>query len=62
MSDALAAVESQGYSFWSESVYQDINQVSPTATADLGDDVPWEDQINDLYSEHVASIWGVFDG
>lgn len=62
MSDALAAVESQGYSFWSESVYQDINQVSPTATADLGDDVPWEDQINDLYSEHVASIWGAFDG
>lgn len=62
MSDALAAVESQGYSFWSESVYQDINQVSPTATADLGDDVPWENQINDLYSEHVASIWGAFDG
>lgn len=62
MSDALAAVESQGYSFWSESVYQDINQVSPTATADLGDDVRWEDQINDLYSEHVASIWGAFDG
>lgn len=62
MSDALAAVESQGYSFWSESVYQDINQVSSTATADLGDDVPWEDQINDLYSEHVASIWGAFDG
>lgn len=62
MSDALAAVESQGYSFWSESVYQDINQVSPTATADLGDDVPWEDQINDLYSEHVVSIWGAFDG
>lgn len=62
MSDALAAVESQGYSFWSESVYQDINQVSPTATADLGDDVPWEDQINDMYSEHVASIWGAFDG
>lgn len=62
MSDALAAVESQGYSFWSESVYQDINQVSPTATVDLGDDVPWEDQINDLYSEHVASIWGAFDG
>ena len=62
MSDALTAVESQGYSFWSENVYQDINQVSSTATADLGDDVPWEEQINDLYSEHVASIWGAFDG
>lgn len=60
MSDALAAVESQGYSFWSESVYQDINQTSSTATTNLGDDVPWEEQINDLYSEHVASIWGAF--
>lgn len=62
MSDALSAVESQGYSFWSENVYQDINQVSSTATTDLGDEVPWEEQINDLYSEHVASIWGAFDG
>lgn len=60
MSDALAAVESQGYSFWSESVYQDINQTSSTATTNLDDDVPWEEQINDLYSEHVASIWGAF--
>lgn len=60
MSDALAAVESQGYSFWSESVYQDINQTSSPATTNLGDDVPWEEQINDLYSEHVASIWGAF--
>lgn len=60
MSDALAAVESQGYSFWSESVYQDINQTSSPATTYLGDDVPWEEQINDLYSEHVASIWGAF--
>lgn len=61
MSDALSAVEAQGYSFWTENVYQDINQVSSTATADLGDEVPWEEQINDLYSEHVASIWGAFD-
>lgn len=60
MSDALAAVESQGYSFWSENVYQDINQVSSTATIGLDDDVPWEEQINDLYSEHIASIWGAF--
>lgn len=62
MSDALTAVESQGYSFWSENVYQDINQVSSTATTDLGDDVPWEEQVNDLYSEHVALIGGAFDG
>lgn len=62
MSDALTAVESQGYSFWSENVYQDINQTSSTATTALGDDVPWEEQINDLYSEHVVSIWGAFDG
>lgn len=62
MSDALSAVESQGYSFWSENVYQDINQVSSTATVGLGDDVPWEEQINDLYSEHVALIGGAFDG
>ena len=61
MSDALSAVDSQGYSFWSENVYQDINQVSSTATTDFGDEVPWEEQINDLYSEHVASIWGAFD-
>lgn len=61
MSDALSAVESQGYSFWAENVYQDINQVSSTATTYLGDEVPWEEQINDLYSEHVASIWGAFD-
>lgn len=60
MSDALSAVESQGYSFWSENVYQDINQVSSTATIGLDDDVPWEEQINDLYSEHIASIWGAF--
>lgn len=60
MSDALSAVESQGYSFWSENVYQDINQVGSTAKTDLGDEVPWEEQINDLYSEHVASIWGGF--
>lgn len=60
MSDALAAVESQGYSFWSESVYQDINQTSSTAATNLDDDLPWEEQINDLYSEHVASIWGAF--
>lgn len=60
MSDALSAVESQGYSFWSENVYQDINQVSSTATIGLADDVPWEEQINDLYSEHIASIWGAF--
>lgn len=60
MSDALSAVESQGYSFWSENVYQDINQSSSTATVGLGDDVPLEEQINDLYSEHVASIWGAF--
>lgn len=62
MSDALSAVESQGYSFWSENVYQDINQGSSTATVGLGDDVPWEEQINDLYSEHVALIGGAFDG
>lgn len=62
MSDALSAVESQGYSFWSENVYLDINQVPSTSTTDLGDEVPWEEQINDLYSEHVASIWGAFDG
>lgn len=60
MSDALSAVESQGYSFWSENVYQDINQISSTATTDLGDDVPWEEQINDLYSEHLALIGGAF--
>ena len=60
MSDALSAVESQGYSFWSENVYQDINQVSSTATIGLDDDVPWEEQINDLYFEHIASIWGAF--
>lgn len=62
MSDALSAVESQGYSFWSEYVFQDINQVSSTSTVGLGDDVPWEEQINDLYSEHVALIGGAFDG
>lgn len=62
MSDALSAVESQGYSFWSENVYQDINQVSSTATVGLGDNVPWDEQINDLYSEHVALIGGAFDG
>lgn len=62
MSDALSAVESQGYSFWSENVYQDINQVSSTVTVGLGDDVPWEEQINDLYSDHVALIGGAFDG
>lgn len=62
MSDALSAVESQGYSFWSENVYQDINHVSSSATVGLGDDVPWEEQINDLYSEHVALIGGAFDG
>ena len=62
MSDALSAVESQGYSFWSENVYQDINQVSSTATVGLGDVVPWDEQINDLYSEHVALIGGAFDG
>ncbi len=62
MSDALSAVESQGYSFWSENVYQDINHVPSTATVGLGDDVPWEEQINDLYSEHVALIGGAFDG
>lgn len=62
MSDALSAVESQGYSFWAENVYQDINQVSSTASVGLGDDVPWEEQINDLYSEHVALIGGAFDG
>lgn len=61
MSDALSAVESQGYSFWSENVYQDINQGSSTASVGLGDDVPWEEQINDLYSEHVALIGGAFD-
>lgn len=61
MSDALSAVDSQGYSFWSENVYQDINQVSSTATTDSGAEVPWEEQINDLYSEHVDSIWGAFD-
>lgn len=62
MSDALSAVESQGYSFWSENVYQDINQASSSATVGLGDDVPWEEQINDLYSDHVALIGGAFDG
>lgn len=62
MSEALSAVESQGYSFWSENVYQDINQVSSTATVGLYDDVPWDEQINDLYSEHVALIGGAFDG
>ena len=62
MSDALSAVESQGYSFWSENVYQDINQVSSTPTVGLGDDVPWEEQIHDLYSDHVALIGGAFDG
>ena len=62
MSDALSAVESQGYSFWSENVYQDINQVSSTSTVGLGDDVPWEEQIHDLYSDHVALIGGAFDG
>jgi hypothetical protein len=62
MSDALSAVESQGYSFWSENVYQDINQVSSTATVGFGDNVPWDEQINDLYSEHVALIGGAFDG
>lgn len=62
MSDALSAVESQGYIFWSENVYQDINQGSSTASVGLGDDVLWEEQINDLYSDHVALIWGAFDG
>ena len=62
MSDALSAVESQGYSFWSENVYQDINQGSSTATVGLGDDVPWEEQIHDLYSDHVALIGRAFDG
>lgn len=62
ISDALSAVESQGYSFWSENVYQDINQVSSTPSVGLGDDVPWAEQIHDLYSDHVALIGGAFDG
>ena len=62
MSDALSAVESQGYSFWSENVYQDINQASSTSTVGLCDDVPWEEQIHDLYSDHVGLIGRAFDG
>ena len=62
MSDGLSSIENGGYDFWSENVYHDINQVSSTATLDAADDVPYDQQINDLYSEHISSIWGAFDG